>query len=168
MDIAREARYRQTPLVFHVRIKSHTSVSTGNLLRRPEDDDTASVPCAHRLFVPEAPAWGVRRKVVNRVNRQANELVGQHAASIQARRPVVIVADGNAGTRAYIVVGVEVEVADRACVMVPLQVAPDLVVAIAKPLRKQAALGVEQQTRRLHGTSRNYYQIGKLLLEMAI
>ena len=50
---------------------------------------------------------------------------------------MVVVADGDVGARAYVVIGFEVEVAHRAGVVVALKIAANLVVAISDPGRKQ-------------------------------
>ena len=82
------------------------------------------------------------------VDRQPNELVGEHPAAPQSRVAVVVIADSDAGARPEVVVGLEVEQADGARVGVALEVSPHPVIAIAEPVRKQAALRVEQQPRR--------------------
>ena len=78
---------------------------------------------------------------------QADEFVGEHAAAAEAGRAVVVVHDGNAGAGTDVVVGFEVEVADGAGVVMALQVAADLVVAVAEAIGKKAAARVEQQAR---------------------
>ena len=102
------------------------------------------------------------------MNGQADELVGQHAAADKAGCAVVVVADGDAGAGANVVVGFEVEVADGAGVVVALQVAAHLVVAIAEAVGKQAAFRVEQQARGLDGAGGDDDEIGRLLLQMAV
>ena len=136
MHVAGDAHHRQSPLVPHRRIERDPGVGDGNLLRRAHDDDGALVPVAHGLLVAQAPARRAWRQPVDHVNRQADELVGQHAAAAQAGSAVVVVADGDAGAGADVVVGFEVEVADRAGVVVALQIAAHLVVAIAQPVRE--------------------------------
>ncbi len=98
---------------------------------------------------------------VDHVNGQADELVGQHAAAAETRSAVVVVGDGDAGAGADVVVGFEVEVADGAGVVMALQIAADLVVAIAEAVGKQAALGVQQQARRLDGAGRDDDDVGR-------
>ena len=92
-------------------------------------------------------------QAVHHVNRQANEFVGQHAPAAQAGRAVVVIADGDAGARADVVIGLEVEVAHRAGVVVALQIAADLVVAIPQPVGKQPAFRIQQQARGLRGAA---------------
>ncbi len=52
---------------------------------------------------------------------------------------MVVVRDGDAGAGAHVVVGLKVEVADGAGVVMPLQMAADLVVAIAETVGKKPA-----------------------------
>jgi hypothetical protein len=81
---------------------------------------------------------------------------------------VVVIADGDAGAGPNVVVGVEVEIADCAGVMMALKIAADLVVAVAETVGKEPAFRVEQQARRLNGTAGDYDKIGELLLQMAV
>ena len=60
---------------------------------------------------------------------------------------MVVVHDGDTGAGPYIVIGLEVEVADGSRVVMPLQMAANLVVAVAKTVGKEAAPRVEQQAR---------------------
>ena len=59
---------------------------------------------------------------------------------------MVVVHDGNAGAGTDVVVGLEIEVADRARVVMSLQVSAYLVVAIAETLGKESA--AELSSRR--------------------
>ena len=68
---------------------------------------------------------------------KADEFVGEHAAAAEAGRAVVVIHDGDAGAGADIVIGFEIEVADGAGVVVSLQMAADLVVAIAEAVGKR-------------------------------
>ena len=99
----------------------------------------AFVPVAHCLFVSQAPARRVRRQPVDHVNRQPDEFVGQHASAAQPRSAVVVVADRDARARPHIVVGLKVEVTRRAGVVVALQIAAHLIVAISQAIGKQPA-----------------------------
>ena len=99
---------------------------------------------------------------------QADKLVGQHAAAAQAGRAVVVIADGDVGARTDVVVGVVVKVTERAGVLVALQIAAHLVVAVTEAVGKQAALGVQQQASRLHGAAGDDDDVGKLLLQMTV
>ena len=87
-----------------------------------------------------APQRGVSgRQAVDHVDGKADEFVGKHAAAAETGSAVVVIHDGDAGARAHIVIGLEVEVADGAGVVVALQVAADLVVAIAEAAGKETA-----------------------------
>ena len=86
----------------------------------------------------------------------------------QAGSAVVVIADGDAGAGTHIVVSIEIEVADGACVVVALQIAADLVVPISQAVRKEAAFGIQQQARRFNGAGGDNDNVGKLLLQMAI
>ena len=99
--------------------------------------------------------------------RQADELVGEHAAATEAGCSVVVVGDGDAGTGTNVVVCFEIEVADGAGVVMSLQVATDLVVAVAEAVGKEAAARVEQQARGLDGTGGDDDDVGGLLLKVA-
>ena len=125
----------------------------GNLLRRPHHDDGPLVPVAHRLLVSLAPARCARRQPVDHVNRKPDELVGQHPSAAQTRSAVVVVAHGDRCPRPDVVVGFKVEVARGARIVVALQIAAHLVVAISQPIRKQLALRIQQQPRRLGGAA---------------
>ena len=102
------------------------------------------------------------------MNRQADKLIGQHSPAAQAGSSVVVVADGNAGAGACIVVGIEVEVAVCAGVVMALQVSAHLVVAISQPFGKDAAFGIQEQACGLHGSARDHHDIGELLLHAAV
>ncbi len=67
-----------------------------------------------------------------------------------------------------IVIGIEIEVADGAGVVVALQVAADLVVAIAEAVGKEAAAGVEQQARGFDGAAGDDDDVGELLLQVTV
>ena len=94
-----------------------------------------------------SPARRAGRQAVDHVNRQADEFVGQHAAAAEPGRAVVVIHDRDARAGTNIVVGFEIEVADRAGVVMSLQMAADLVVAIAEAVGKQPAARVQQQAR---------------------
>ncbi len=109
------------------------------------------MPVAHGLLVRGAPARRIGWQAVDHVDGKADEFVGEHAAAAEAGRAVVVIHDGDAGAGADVVVGFEIEVADGAGVVVSLQVAANLVVAIAEAVGKEAAAGIEQQARGLDG-----------------
>ena len=111
----------------------------------------ALVPVAHGLLVRESPARRAWRQAIDHVDGKADEFVGQHAAAAQAGRAVVVIHDGDAGAGTHVVVGFEIEVADGAGVVMALQVAADLVVAIAEAVGKEAAARIQQQARRFDG-----------------
>ena len=125
------------------------------------------MPLAHGLLVREAPARRAGGKPVDHVDGQADEFVGKHAAAAQAGSSVVVIHDGDAGAGADVVVGFIIEIADGAGVVMALQVAAHLVVAIAQAIGKKAALGVQQQARGLDGAGGDDDDVGELFLQVA-
>ena len=102
------------------------------------------------------------------MNGQADELIGQHSAATESGSAVVVVGDGDAGSRSHIVVGLIVEKADSPGVMVSLQMTADLVIAIPQAVWKEPAFGVQQQARGLDGATRNHNNVRELLLQTAL
>ena len=88
----------------------------------------------------QTPARYVAGQPIDHVDGKANELVSQNAASAQTRSTVAVIGDGDARARTHIVVSIEVEEPDGAGIVVPLQVAANLVVAISQAVRKKPAL----------------------------
>ena len=86
-----------------------------------------------------APARGAPRPVAAEQVRQADELVGQHAAAAQPGVAVVEIADRDRRAGADVVVDLLFEEPRRAGVRVSLQVAADPVDAVAEAVRKQPA-----------------------------
>ena len=58
---------------------------------------------------------------------------------------MVIVGYRDARAGSHIIVGIKVEEANGPCVVVALQMTPNLVVAISYPVRKEAAFGIQKQ-----------------------
>ena len=76
---------------------------------------------------------------------------------------MVVIADGNVGAGADVVVGVEVEEAGGARVSVALEVAADPIVAIADASGEEFAFGVQKKAGGLDGGSGDDDEIGGLL-----
>ena len=61
---------------------------------------------------------------------------------------MVVVGDGDVGAGPDVVIRIEIEISDRAGVVMALEISADLVVAISNARREQAALRVQQEARR--------------------
>ena len=75
---------------------------------------------------------------------------------------MIVIADGDAGAGADVVVDHFVEQAVGARVGVPLQIAPHPVVAVAEPLGVKAALRIQQQPRGFNRPSAHHHQFRRL------
>jgi len=81
---------------------------------------------------------------------------------------VVVIANGDVGAGANVVVSVEIEQARRAGIGVPLKVAANPIETIAKAVGEKFAFGVEQKSRGLDGGAGNDDEIGGLLLKTVV
>ena len=81
---------------------------------------------------------------------------------------MVVVANRNAGAGTYVVVGIEVEVAGCARILMSLQVTSHQVVTISQPIGKKAAFGIEKQARGLGGAGGDNHDVSELLLQVTV
>src|SRR5208283_2316178 len=165
--ITGELRHWHAPKIPDRGIELHTGIEDRHFLRGSHDFDGAAIGFAHEVLVGFAPTNAIRRHVHGLV-RQANEFVGEHGAAAQAGIAVVVIADGDVGARADVVVGVEIEQARSAGIGMALKVAANPVEAIAEAIRKEFAFGIEEEARGFDGSTGDDNEIGGLLLKTVV
>ena len=165
--VARETCDGDSPVVLDGRIDLDAGIEDGHFLDRPHDAHRVLVPPPLEVLVGKAPARRARRPDVGERIRQGDELVRQQAAAANARIAVIEVAEGDAGPGSQPVVEIRVDQSVCARVGVPLQVSPDPIVVVARPMGKQFRAGVQQQSSGLGGRGGNDDHVGGLHVQPA-
>ena len=136
MRRARETHYWDAPAVAHLRVEGHARIGAGDLLHRAHHARHPGVVVAHEALCFGTPARQIRRQIARPEDDwQHHELIRDHATADQVGIAVVELRDRGGHARPDAVVDRLGHQADRAGVVVALQVAPHLVVRVAEPLR---------------------------------